>query len=206
MSDARPPLPWSRRATCVAAAILATCCAGLVLTDRASAHASISPVVTTAGELQQFTLSVPTEKQDATTTRIELDLPSGFSIDSYEPEPGWKRSVRASSSGGDAVAQRVTWSGGSVPTEEDAVFRFQASGRQAKTYVFHVRQTYADGSVVDWAGPASSETPAPRVQLVPSIGAGGGGNATLALAGLVVAVIALVLAAISLIGADRPLT
>jgi uncharacterized protein YcnI len=195
-----------RRAACVALVTVAACCAGLGNAEAASAHASISPVVTSAGELQQFTLSVPTEKEDASTTSVELDLPKGFSIDSYEPEPGWKRSVQTRPSAGEAVAQRVTWSGGSVPTDEDAVFRFAASGSQAKTYAFHVRQTYSDGSVVDWAGPETSDTPAPQVQLVSNLGSGGSGNDTLALIAVIVAAIALVLAAVSLIGANRPLT
>jgi uncharacterized protein YcnI len=207
MSRARLPARRRRHAALIVATAAATCCAGLVHADGASAHATISPVVTTAHELQQFTLSVPTEKEDATTTSVELDVPRGFSIDSYEPEPGWKRSVQTHSSGGDEpVAERVVWSGGSVPTEEDAVLRFVASASQAKTYVFHVRQTYSDGSVVDWAGPASSDTPAPRVELVSSLGSGGGDDDTLALVAVILAAIALVLAAVSLIGANRPLT
>ena len=51
----------------------------------------MSPPVALDGELQQFTLSVPTEKEGATTTTIELTVPAGFAIDSFEPAPGWKR-------------------------------------------------------------------------------------------------------------------
>ena len=200
------PVLRLRRAACIALGIVAACCAGLGNAEAAFAHASISPVVTSAGEQQQFTLSVPTEKEGATTTGVELDLPSGFSIDSYEPEPGWKRSVQTRPSAGETVAQRVIWSGGSVPTDEDAIFRFDASAPQPKTYIFQVRQTYSDGSVVEWAGPESSDAPAPRVQLVSSLGSGGGGGDTLALVAVIVAVIALVLAVVSLIGTDRPLT
>lgn len=207
MSRALLPTVRLRRAACIVLVTVMACCAGLANAEAASAHASISPVVTSAGELQQFTLSVPTEEEDATTTSVELSLPSGFSIDSYEPEPGWKRSVQTRSSGGEEpVAERVTWSGGSVPTDEDAVFRFSASGGQAKTYVFHVRQIYSDGSVVDWAGPEASDAPAPRVELVSNLGSGGGGGDTLALVAVIVAAIALVLAVVSLIGANRPLT
>jgi uncharacterized protein YcnI len=199
-------LVWLRRAACLALVAVAACCAALANAAAASAHASISPVVASAGELQQFTLSVPTEKQDARTTSVELEVPSGFSIDSYEAAPGWKRTVQTRSSSGESVAQRVSWSGGSVPTDEDAVFRFQASASRTGTYVFHVRQTYADGSVVEWAGPAKSDAPAPRVQLVASLGSGKGGNDTLALVAVILAALALALAAVSLIAADRPLT
>ncbi len=65
--------------------------AALVVAAGASAHATMSPPVAVNGKLQQFTLSVPTEKEGATTTTIELTVPSGFAIDSYEPSPGWKR-------------------------------------------------------------------------------------------------------------------
>jgi uncharacterized protein YcnI len=196
------------RWACVAlATAVAICCAeGVANVQAAWAHATISPVVTSADELQQFTLSVPTEKQDASTTSVELDLPHGFAIDSYEPEPGWKRRVQVSPVGNDSVLERVTWSGGSVPTDEDAVFRFNASARQAKTYVFRVQQTYSDGSVVNWAGSESSDTPAPHVKLVANFGSQSSDDNTLALVAVIIAVIALVLALVSLIGADRPLT
>src|SRR4051794_25531340 len=75
-------------------------------------HAVVSPPVAKSATLQQFVLSVPTEKGGAATSKIELDVPSGFSIDSYEPAPGWKRQVVASGSGEDAVVHKVVWSGG----------------------------------------------------------------------------------------------
>ena len=108
---------------------------------------------------------MPTEKESATTTKIELDVPAGSSIDSFEPAPGWKRQVAARGLRRDAVVQKVTWTGGSVPTEEDAVFQFLGQRRRRrKTTRSHVRQTYSDGSVVDWSGPESSDTPAPTVE------------------------------------------
>jgi len=59
--------------------------AALVVPAVASAHAIMSPPVALKGKLQQFTLSVPTEEEGATTTEIELTVPSGFAIDSFEP-------------------------------------------------------------------------------------------------------------------------
>ena len=61
-----------------------------------------------------------------------------------------------------------------MPTEEDSVFQFLAPSDTAKTYSFKVRQTYSDGSVVDWAGPEISDTPAPTVEAKSSLGGGGG--------------------------------
>ena len=126
--------------------------AALTFAASAFAHARLSPAVGLAKQLQVFTLAVPTEKENAKTTTIELTLPSGFSIDSFVPSPGWTRSVQQTGSGESAVIQKVTWSGGSVPTGEDATFSFLALPASAKTYTFAVRQTYSDDSVVDWTG------------------------------------------------------
>ncbi len=172
----------------------------------ASAHAIVSPAVALDKKLQQFTLSVPTEKEKLTTTEIELTVPAGFAIDSFEPPPaGWKMQVQATGSGDSAVVQKVTWTGGHVPTDEDAVFRFNASTSGAKTYTFDVRQTYSDGSVVDWTGPESSDAPAPTIEALSSIG--GGGTSTLTIVALAVGALALLVSFGSLAArGNRPLT
>ena len=177
--------------------------AALVFAAGAAAHAVVSPPVVLAKELQQFTLSVPTEEESSATTKIELTVPSGFAIDSFEPAPaGWTQKVRSTGSGEEAVVQKVTWTGGNVPTGQDSVFRFNASTSGSKTYVFEVRQTYADGKVVDWTGAETSDTPAPRVKAVSSFG--GGGTSTLAIVALVLGALALLVAVTGLMGKGRP--
>jgi uncharacterized protein YcnI len=163
--------------------------AALTFTAAASAHARLSPPIAVAKELQLFTLAVPTEKANAKTTTIELTLPAGFAIDSFVPAPGWKRSQQQTGSGDAAVIQKVTWANGSVPTGEDSAFSFLAIAGASKTYTFSVRQTYSDGSVVDWAGPESADAPAPVVKAVSSLG---GGTSTLAIVALALAAIALI--------------
>jgi uncharacterized protein YcnI len=155
---------------------------------------------------QLFTLAVPTEKENATTTKVELTPPDGFAIDSFVPAAGWTRDVKQTGSGEETKIEQVTWSGGKTPTEEDAVFQFLASADSAKTYSFKVRQTYSDGSVVDWTGAESSDTPAPQVEFKSSLG--GGSSSTLAIVALVVGVVALVVAFITLFtgGGRRSLT
>ena len=177
---------------------------GLTVVSNAWAHAEISPPVTKSKTLQLFTLAVPTEKEGATTTKVELTPPSGFGIDSFAPAIGWKRQLEQTGSGDSAAIEKVTWSGGSVPTGEDSVFQFLASPDSSKTYTFTVRQTYSDGSVVDWSGPESSDTPAPRIDAMSSLG--GGGSSTLAIIALVVAGIAVLLAGVGLAtrGGSRP--
>jgi uncharacterized protein YcnI len=184
-----------------AAAALAAVAAG-----SAFAHAHLSPPVALAKSGQLFTLAVPTEKEDARTVKVVLTVPDGFSIDSFVPAAGWKRQVQSTGSGEDTVIQKVTWTGGAVPAEEDAVFQFLAEADKAQTYTFQVEQTYSDNSVVDWSGPETSDTPAPTVEAVSSLGGGGGSSSTLAIAALVVGVVAVVLGAIALFrGSGREL-
>jgi uncharacterized protein YcnI len=176
----------------------------LVVAAAASAHAIMSPAVAKANALQQFTLSVPTEKEGLTTTKVELTVPPSFEIDSFEPPPaGWTQQTQSKGSGEEAVVQQVTWSGGHTPTGQDSVFRVNASIPKSGTVTFLVRQTYSDGSVVDWNGPESSDTPAPTVEAVSSFG--GGGTSTLEIVTLVIAIAALVVAALALVGGRREL-
>ena len=176
----------------------------LVVAAAASAHAIMSPAVAKANALQQFTLSVPTEKAGLTTTKIELTVPPSFAIDSFEPPPaGWTQQTQSKGSGEEAVVQQVTWSGGHTPTGQDSVFRVNASIPKSGTVTFLVRQTYSDGSVVDWNGPESSDTPAPTVEALTSFG--GGGTSTLEIVTLVIAIAALVVAALALVGGRREL-
>jgi uncharacterized protein YcnI len=183
---------FGRRAGAV---LLAAACA-LATASAAFAHARVSPGVVQAKQLELFTLAVPTEKEDASTVKIELTPPAGFAIDSFVPSPGWKRTVQATGSGEDATIQKVTWSGGSVPTEEDATFGFLASTDASKTFTFAVKQTYSDGSVVDWSGPESSDAPAPTIEAKDSLG--GGGSSTLAIVALIVGAVGLVLGLVAL--------
>jgi uncharacterized protein YcnI len=176
----------------------------LVYASAASAHAILSPPVAKAKVLQVFTLSVPTEEEGATTTTIELTVPSGLSIDSFAPAPGWRRSVQATGSGDAAVVQKVTWTGGKVPTNEDSVFQFNGTLTSTGTIVAPVRQTYSSGKVVDWSGPESSDTPAPRIEGVSSLG--GGSTSTLTIVALIVGAIGVVLGIVGLTTRGRPLT
>jgi uncharacterized protein YcnI len=177
---------------------------GLTLTVSAWAHAEVSPPVAKSKTTELFTLAVPTEKEGLTTTKVELTPPSGFGIDSFVPSAGWKRDVQQTGSGENTQVQRVTWSGGKTPTEEDAVFQFLATPDSSKTFKFSVRQTYSDGSVVDWSGPESSDTPAPLIEAKSSLG--GGGSSTLSIVAIAIAGVALVLAAAGLVarGGSRP--
>jgi uncharacterized protein YcnI len=177
------------RALGATAAAVVAC---LVFASTAFAHARVSPAVSVSGELQLYSLAVPTEKEGLTTTKIVLTVPTGFGIDSFVPAAGWTQNVQATGSGDAAVVQNVTWSGGSTPTGDDSLFQFLAQPASTGTYTFKVQQTYSDGSIVDWSGSESSEDPAPTIKVVSSIG--GGGSSTLAVVAVVLGAIALILA------------
>src|SRR5262245_10016399 len=180
-----------------ALALVAATAAALAAAASAFAHAHISPPVALAKTGQLFSLDVPTEKEGAATTKIVLTLPQGFSIDSFVDSPGWKRQVQSTGAGEDAVIQKVTWSGGHVPTDEISHFAFLGSADSEKTYTFGVEQTYSDGSIVNWNGAESSYTPAPTVEAKSSLG--GGGSSTLAIIALVVGVVGVLLGGVALV-------
>jgi uncharacterized protein YcnI len=181
--------------------LVATILVAFALPAAALAHAKVSPPVGLANTSQVYTLAVPTEKENAQTTQVEFTPPAGFSIDSFVPSAGWKRQVQQTGSGDNAVVTKVTWSGGHVPTGEDAAFSFLAQPGSAKTYTFGVRQTYSDGSVVDWNGPESSDSPSPTLDVRASLG--GGGSSTLALVAVVLAAVAVLLGALALLSGGK---
>ena len=183
-------------------AILATMAGTLSLAGPAFAHAIVSPSLVPANESQQFTLSVPTEEDGQTTDKIVLTVPEGFAVDSFEAEPGWTRTVKATGSGEDAVVNTITWTGGKVPTDEDSVFRFNASMPSSGTVEFKVRQYYSDGTVVDWAGTEGSDTPAPTVRAVSDLG--GSSIDTLTIVALVLAAAALLVSVGGIFLGKRP--
>jgi uncharacterized protein YcnI len=187
-----------RRRSRIVVAVAAFGVVALVAAAGASAHARISPSVSPSKELQLYSLAVPTEKENAATTQVVLTVPKGFSIDSFVPSPGWKRAAQSTGSGENTVIQKVTWTGGHVPTEEDALFQFLGQPSKPGTYTFQVQQTYSDGSIVNWSGPESSDAPAPAIEAKSSLG-GGGGNSTLAIVALVVGAVGVLLGVIALV-------
>ena len=175
----------------------------------AFAHAHLSPPVALAKSGQLFTLAVPTEKEDATTVKVVLTVPGRLldrlvrprrRLEARGPVDRLGREHRDPAGDLDAAAAtcrpRRTRSSSSWPRPTTA-----------KTYTFQVEQTYSDDSVVDWNGAESSDTPAPTVEAVSSLGGGGGGSSsTLAIVALVVGAIGVVLGAIALFrGSGREL-
>ena len=196
LSPSRRRLPFA-----LAAGLLTA----LATASAAWAHAHVSPPVSVEGT-QLYSLAVPTEKEGAATTKIVLTVPSGFSIDSFVPAPGWQRQVQSTGSGEEAVIQKVTWTGGHTATGEASLFQFLAGGSSPTTYTFQVQQTYSDGSIVNWNGPESSDTPAPTIEVEKTLA--GRSTSTLTVIALVLGALGVVVGGIALFaraGGERPL-
>ena len=106
--------------------------------------------------------------------------------------------MQQTGSGDSAVITRVTWTGGKTPTGEDSLFQFLAQPASSKTYTFQVQQTYSDGSIVNWAGSESSDSPAPAIEAKSSLG-GGSGSSLLAIIALIVGVLGLLAGGFALV-------
>jgi uncharacterized protein YcnI len=159
-------------------ALLAT----LVLAPVASAHVTLNPGEWDAGGFARFALRVPTEKADASTTKVELKFPESVPIASFQPVPGWTRTVKMvklatpiTDEDGNQVTERidtVTWEGGEIKPGEFEEFgiSFQVPDDAGTTLQFPALQTYSDGDVVRWIGPESADEPAPHLAVLAAAG------------------------------------
>jgi hypothetical protein len=130
--------------------------------------------------------------------------PGHITVGVLLPDSGtWRLFLQFQSKGRILTAPFTLDVGGHTATGEDSVFRFNASIPKSGTVTFTVRQTYSDGSVVDWSGPETSDTPAPSVQALSSFG--GGGSSTLGIIAIVLAGAALLIAVLGLAGGKRTL-
>jgi periplasmic copper chaperone A len=162
------------RSTCIATAVAA---AGLLAAPAvAGAHVTVQPGEVAAGGFTRLDVRVPNETDNATTTKVELQLPDGFAEASYEPVPGWKvkvtkaklpQPVKTDDGTVTEEVKRITWSGGSLPPGafQDFGLSVQVPGKAGQTLTFKALQTYSDGKVVRWIGPEGSDNPAPTVKL-----------------------------------------
>lgn len=117
----------------------------------AVAHVDVLPTEVAQGEPLQFTIRVPTER-DLPTTRVRVDFPPQITVYSFAaPPPGWTMTpVR----GPDKRFRSVVYSGGTIPVNQYLDFHVLGTPFESGTAVWKTRQTYADGAVKPWTGPA----------------------------------------------------
>jgi uncharacterized protein YcnI len=187
-----------RRASAHAGVLVAV----LALAPSAFAHAELFPNQIPSGDGYLLSLAVPNEKENASTTQIQVMMPPDFDLEHVAPVPGWTISVAGRHLVGGEMSggSSVTWKGKLGGTQL-AVLPFSGVPEKAQDYAFTVRQTYSDGSVVVWSGDESSDTPAAHVTATAAAASSGGGSDS----GKTIAIIALVLGALGLVVAGTGL-
>ena len=143
-----------------------------VIPAKASAHVTVQPSEAIAGGFQTFVVQVPNERDDASTTKIQVEFPQEFASVSFQPKDGWKRDVKIVQfdepieAFGEEVTEgvgTVTWSGGEIGPGEFETFAFSVGPVPEGDLEFPAIQTYSSGEVVRWIGPADSDEPAALV-------------------------------------------
>ncbi|WP_167530751.1 YcnI family protein [Microbispora hainanensis] len=175
----------------VVAAVAA--CLVAVLPAAAFAHVKVTADAAVQGGYAALTFRVPNERDDASTTEIEVQLPTEFPLASVsvKPHPGWSYKLEKTTlatpieSHGTKigeVASKITW----TASDEDAGIRpgeydeFSVSAGplpETDRLTFKTLQHYSDGEVVRWiqeqsggdgeesAGDDEAERPAPVLDL-----------------------------------------
>jgi uncharacterized protein YcnI len=189
----------SRRALLVVPFTLAIALS-LALSATAFGHARIGPGHALKGDVQDFVLLVPGEKEGLATTSVRLTVPEGFRLRVAGDVPGWTKKVTTAGTGEDVLITAVDWTG-SAPPESTVAFTIIGSAADAGSYTLPVRQTYSDGSIADWSGPEGSDTPAPVVKVRSDLG---GGTSTLTIAALILGALGAALGGAALIARGRP--
>jgi periplasmic copper chaperone A len=160
----------------------------LALASTAGAHVTLQPEEAPAGGFTRLDLRVPNERDNADTTKIDVQFPPGFLSVSYEPVPGWdikitKRKLdKPVEQFGEQVTEevgRVTFTGGAIRPGEFQDFGLSVGvpDKPGSTVTFKALQTYSNGEVSRWIGPPDSEEPAPQVKLTAAEAEAGGSGA-----------------------------
>jgi periplasmic copper chaperone A len=160
--------------------------AALMLAPAAGAHVTLQPPEAPAGGFTRLDVRVPNERDNASTTKVEVQMPPGFLSVSYEPEPDWNveltmrgldEPVEQFGEQVDEEVGRITFTAdGEAAAIQPGEFRdFGLSlavpeGRPGSQLTFNALQTYSNGEVVRWIGPPDSEEPAPQVELTAAEG------------------------------------
>ncbi|MDP9850165.1 YcnI family protein [Streptosporangium lutulentum] len=159
-----------------------------VLPAVAFAHVVVSPDTAVQGGYAALTFRVPNERDDASTTKIEVQLPvdSPLASVSVKPHPGWSYKitkttpatpVEAHGAQISEVVGTITWTAtdstsGIKPGEYDEFSVSAGPLPETGQLVFKTLQHYSDGEVVRWiqepaSGADEPERPAPVLRLMP---------------------------------------
>ncbi|MFF7263003.1 YcnI family protein [Streptomyces sp. NPDC008159] len=158
----------------------------LVLSGPAFAHVSVAAEGTAAkGGYATVNFKVPNERDDASTTKVEVNFPTDHPLASAQPEavPGWKIAVTRAKLDKpielhgeqiDEAVSKVTWTATGKGIEPGYFQKFPLSLGQlpedTDELVFKALQTYSNKEVVRWIevpqkGQEEPEHPAPVLAL-----------------------------------------
>ncbi|MEU6669435.1 YcnI family protein [Streptomyces sp. NPDC046727] len=174
------------KASRIAAAAAVAGTAVLTLSAPALAHVSVQPEGPAAkGGYAVVDFKVPNERDNASTTKVEVTLPTDHPIASVMPQPvpGWKVAVTKSKLDKpltmhgekiDEAVTKVTWTADGKGIEPGYFQKFPLSlgalPENTDELVFKAIQTYSDKEVVRWIevpqeGKDEPENPAPVLEL-----------------------------------------
>ncbi|WP_078600540.1 YcnI family protein [Streptomyces violens] len=195
-SDSPAAAPSRRRTVLRRLPVVGGAAAGavLLLAGPAFAHVTIQPGQAAKGDYATVDFKVPNERDDASTVKLEVDLPADHPLASAMPQPvpGWDVKVTKSKldkpieSHGEKLTEavtRITWTGGKIEPGQFQQFPVSigALPEDADQLVFKALQTYDNKEVVRWIEPAKEgapepENPAPVLKLVDAGAAEQGGS------------------------------
>ncbi len=146
----------------------------------AAAHVTLQPNEAAAGGYTVLDVRVPNEREDAATTKVDVQFPPGFAFASYQPVAGWSVQVRTRKaaepliSHGEEITEevdRITWTadgdaaGIQAGQFVDFPISVQIPDAAGEALTFKSLQTYEGGEVVRWIGAPESDEPAPQVTI-----------------------------------------
>jgi uncharacterized protein YcnI len=153
----------------------------------AGAHVTVNPREATQGGFMKIDVRVPNERDDASTTSVEFNLPEDVPIRSVRVEPvsGWEYEIETrtldepiDTGEGEPVTEvvsKITWTGGTIGNREFQDFPVSLGPlpEDVDSLAFPAIQTYDSGEVVRWIeipeeGGEEPEHPAPMLTLLPA--------------------------------------
>jgi uncharacterized protein YcnI len=171
----------------------ATAVAMLAIPAAAQAHVTLQPNTAPAGAFMVLDVRVPTERDDASTAKVDVQFPNGFAAASYQAVPGWRvqvikkklsKPIQTDDGPITEGVSRMVWtrtnrSGGIKPGQfQDFPISVQIPGKAGDKLTFKALQTYSNGEVVRWIGAPGADTPAPQVTVVAAAKAAAAANGT----------------------------
>jgi uncharacterized protein len=163
-----------RRRTLAAAVAVAA----LAVPAAASAHVTLNPKEAAAGAYTVLDVRVPNERDNASTTKVEMQMPPGVAAVSYQAVPGWTvkvvkaklaKPIQTDDGPITEGVSTMTWTADDhdaaiAPGQfGDFPIQMQIPGKAGDVLTFKALQTYSNGEVVRWIGSPSADEPAPTV-------------------------------------------